>query len=64
MDNKDNCQMACKIDKYIQPYFRRIHVFGPTQTNRQQWAFLSKIQNRISEKTGKKIQLLYGKISR
>ena len=26
--------------------------------------FLSKIQNRISEKTGKKILLLYGKISR
>ena len=27
-------------------------------------SFLSKIQNRTSEKTGKKILLLYGKISR
>ena len=27
-------------------------------------SFLSKIQNRISEKTGKKILLFYGKISR
>ena len=29
-----------------------------------QKAFLSKIQNRTIEKTGKKILLLYGKISR
>ena len=27
-------------------------------------SFLSKIQNRISEKTGKEILLLYGKISK
>ena len=29
---------------------------------KRQTSFLSKIQNRISEKTGKKILLLYGKI--
>ena len=30
----------------------------------QKFAFLSKIQNRISEKTSKNILLLYGKTSR
>ena len=35
---------------------------GPYDKNEN--PFLSKIQNRTSEKTGKKILLLYGKISR
>ena len=30
----------------------------------EDWTFLNKIQNRIDEKTGMKILLLYGKISR
>ena len=39
-------------------------IFIWKKMQKRQTSFLSKIQNRISEKTGKKILLLYGKISK